>query len=82
MSRNDLDREEMLPVDVAVSEYKALQDIGHSLGAQCIRSVNIGGMSVFALECPGFLGIGGKVWSADSYALTQSEKLNTSIVLS
>lgn len=41
-----------------------IMTLGSSLGAHCIREVNILGHLFYALECPGYLGIGGKVWDS------------------
>jgi hypothetical protein len=41
-----------------------IMTLGSSLGAHCIREVNILGNLFYALECPGYLGIGGKVWDS------------------
>ena len=41
-----------------------LMSIGTALSASCIRQASVGLQSVMALECPGMLGIGGKVWDS------------------
>ena len=35
-----------------------------SVDAQCVRCITCGEEQVYAFECPGYLGIGGKVWDA------------------
>ena len=63
-----------LPIRVASSEEADCEEnarisgLGASVSAQCIRSVKFKSLEVFALECPDYLGIGGKVWDS-TYAL-------------
>lgn len=38
-----------------------IMGLGREISAQCVREARVGGASVLVFECPGNLGIGGKV---------------------
>lgn len=55
--------------------------IGDVLGAQCIRTVRMETSKFFALECPGYLGIGGKIWDSTYVLLRYLSRPDISCLL-
>lgn len=47
-----------------VMRGNAIMNIGESTCASCIRESRVGDVTVYVLESPGLLGIGGKVWDS------------------
>jgi predicted nicotinamide N-methyase len=53
----------------------AILALGKSLGAFCIREVKFCTSTFYALECPGYLGIGGKIWDSTYVLLAYLSRL-------
>ena len=60
------DQNESMPVE--------FMNVGESIGAACIRNINFNDNCVYALESPGYLGIGGKVWDSTYVLLNYLER--------